>query len=195
MTRAYDWNRMPHLVDVRCPDCRGAATFEFAVAVRIRRKRDIPFFQNHPLFEYALFDGHAGAGRWHGAIFYAGLHVRGTSALRKLPDGYSSADWNHSRYWYRTHGLDLGTIVCAACHARRKHTLRWPSDARFQVVYRGHVLWAFNHESAVVLRDHVASGSRKRSRWSSFLLHVPKPFLTAKARPEVVKLLDRLLAA
>jgi hypothetical protein len=195
MTGTYDWNPMPHVVEVRCPDCRSPATFEFAEVVRIRRKGEIPLFQKHRLLEYGILDGRAAAGRWHGAIFYAGLHARGTSALRGLPDGYSPSDWNHSRYFFRSHPLGLGAVVCPNCHVRRKHALHWPSDARFQIVYRGQCLWAFNRESAVALRDYVASGSRKRSKWSSFLLHVPRTFLTAKARSHVVTLLDRVLAA
>ncbi len=193
MTGTYQWNPMPHVLDIQCPDCRGPATFEFAEVVRIRRKQDVPFFQNHRLLEYALFEGSSGAGRWHGAIFYAGLHAQGVSALAKLPEGYSPTDWNHSRYWYRTHGLDAGARVCAAYGARRKHTLRWPGDARFQFAHRGERLWAFNRESAIVLRDYIESGERKRTRWASFLLHVPTAFLTAKARPEVVKRLNRML--
>jgi hypothetical protein len=84
MTGTYDRNPMPHVLEVRCPDCRSPAIFEFAEVVRIRRKGEIPLFQKHRLLEYGILDGRAAAGRWHGAIFYAGLHARGTSALRGL---------------------------------------------------------------------------------------------------------------
>jgi hypothetical protein len=94
MTGTYDWNPMPHVLEVRCPDCRRPATFEFAEVVRIRRKGEIPLFQKHRLLEYVILDGRGAAGRWHGAIFYAGLHARGTSALRGLPDG-SPAENTH----------------------------------------------------------------------------------------------------
>lgn len=185
---------MPHVVDVRCPDCTGPATFEFAEVARIRLRQDVPFFKKHPLFEHALVDSRNAEGRWHAAIFFPGLHVRDTSALRDLPDGYSPSDWDHSKYSYRTHGLDVGTVVCSKCPLRRRHTLRWPEDARFQLGYRGQTLWAFNRDSAVALREFVASDDRKATKWASFLLHVPKEFLAAKARSEVVKQLDRILS-
>ena len=197
MTGTYDWNPMPHRVSVRCPACAQHAVFEFSEVVRIRRKVDIPFFRDNPLFEYALIQGAWAGTNWHGAVFYAGLHGS-TAVLRKLPEGYAPEDWNHSRYMIRSRSTDRGTIVCAACGLRRKHSLVWPESAWFQIDYRGKTLWAFERESATALRNHILSPDRKptrRQRWASFLLHVPSAFLAAAARATVVKRLDRLLLA
>jgi len=55
MTAPYEWNSMPHVLDIRCPACGRQATFEFAEIVKIAEKKDVPFFQNHRLFEYRFF--------------------------------------------------------------------------------------------------------------------------------------------
>ena len=51
MTGNYVWNPMPHIVDVRCPECGGYAEFEFAEMVRIKLKKDVEFFKKSKLFE------------------------------------------------------------------------------------------------------------------------------------------------
>jgi hypothetical protein len=195
MTGTYEWNPMPHVVDVRCPKCGGPALFEFAEVVRIQRRDDIPFFETSSLFRYCMFEGASGSGRWHGALYYALLHGPAETTISELPAGYSPSDWKHSKYLYRSHGLDEGAVACGACGLRQRHALNWPTDARFQIEHRGQVLWAYNRESAQELRRYIASEDRSRTgyRWGSFLLHVPTVFLTAKARAAVVKQLDRIL--
>lgn len=185
---------MPHGVDVACPACAKPAVFEFAEVVRIALRRDVPFFQAHPLFEYRLCQDSCG-NKWHAAFFFHGLHVRDTGALRDLPEGYSPSDWDHSKHLVRSHGTDWGAAFCANCGLRRRHQLAWPKDARFQVDHRNTVLWAFNRESALELRDFIASDHRDRSkyRWEAFLRHIPKEFLARGARKDVVERLDRLL--
>ena len=196
MTGPYEWNPMPHVVDVVCTACARHAVFEFAEVARIALRRDVALFQSHPLFEYRLCQDSLG-NKWHAAFFFHGLHVRDTGALRDLPDGYAPSDWDHSKYLVRSHGTDWGTVVCSNCGLRRRHRLEWPKDAWFQFDYRSTVLWAFNRESALELRDFIASDQRDRSkyRWESFLSHVPKEFLARGARADVVELLDRLLSA
>ena len=59
---------------------------------------------------------------------------------------------------------------------------------------QGHVLWAFDRESALVLLDYLRSESRQRDgNWKTFLLHVPSHFLKKKAREDVSKKLGKLL--
>jgi len=185
---------MPHKVDVRCPSCGSCAVFEFAEVERIKLKKDVIFFQESPLFDYERFkdlDGH----KWHGAIYYAGLHGSDLSAIRDLPDGYSPENWAHSKYLLRSHGLDIGSISCQKCYLLEKHELSWPKEAFFSVHYKGKQMWAFNRESARSLRDYIASGDRKLKNfnWQSFLLHIPSVFKQKKAREHLIKLLDRLL--
>lgn len=185
---------MPHRVDVRCPGCDARAAFEFAEVVRIRLAKDVAYFQRSEAFEYRLFQDSAGS-RWHGAIFYHGLSGHTSGTIRDLPDGYRPEDWDHGEYLYRSHDLDIGAVACGACGYRKRHTLRWPEEAYFQVEYRGKILWAFNGESAAELLNYVRSEHRKREgyKWEAFLRHVPSNFLRKGARETVSKKLQRLL--
>lgn len=186
---------MPHVLDVRCPSCRGCARFEFAEVVRIKLLQDVPFFQGSAQFEYAFFLSNWAGQNWHGAIYFPGLHGSATTTIHGLPEGYEAAAWEHSKYLYRAHGLDLGSVTCSACSYRGKHELNWPADAFFQVDFRGQVLWAFHRESATELKAFVESTDRDRSkfRWERFLRHVPSSFLTAKVRPALVRRLEKML--
>ncbi len=184
---------MPHRVDVRCPKCGLCALFEFAEVVKIDLKKDIEFFQNSSLFDYYKFSDTCGH-RWHAALYYPGLHG-GVGAIGALPDGYKPEDWAHSKYMYRSHGLDIGSLYCQSCHLRTKHELSWPKEAFFSIQHKGKHLWAFNRESAVQLRDYIASNSRDvdNFKWQCFLLHIPSEFKQKKAREGVIKKLDRLI--
>jgi hypothetical protein len=197
VTGAYEWNPMPHRLDVRCPACRRRAEFEFATAVRIALRKDIAFFTSSATFEHRFFRRREISTSWHAALFYPGLHGGVRAIGSDLPEGYAATDWSHGKLLWRRHGLDVGSVVCAACGHRGKHALAWPADAFFQLDLRGETLWAFHRESALALRAFIASTARDRSKakWRSFLLHVPSHFLGAKARAEVVKRLDRLLGS
>lgn len=186
---------MPHLVAVACPRCGSEAMFEFAELVRIERKEDVSYFQNSDVFEYRFVES-AGSGRWHAAIYYHGLKSSSTSNIRNLPEGYQPEDWRHGPNLCRSHGSDIGTLVCGACFLRRKHELDWPKEAFFQLEYKQHVLWAFNRETVVELIEFIKSQGRREEeqKWSRFLRHVPSHFLQSGAREPVLKKLNRLLA-
>ena len=193
MTARYEWNPMPHVVDVICPTCGGLAVFEFAEVVRIRRKADVDFFRRSRVFDYEFVHG-GRCGSWHAAIYFHGLHRRALPSEKDVPPGYAPDDWAHSRYWVRS--CDVGTIRCSRCRKNLKHTLDWPHDAYFQARVAGEVLWAFNRESLCALRDYIASADRKRpvpKPWGSFLDKVPTRFLRAKVRETAIKKLERLL--
>lgn len=187
---------MPHKLDVKCPQCGLRAEFEFVEVCRIALKTEVEFFQNSTQFEYQQFQDSCGH-YWHGALYYAGLHGDPRVTLENLPTGYEPSDWSHSKYLYRSHGMDIGSVHCENCHIRRKHRLKWPNDAHYAVSYKDKVLWAFDRESACDLHDFILSKTRDVSkyRWSSFLLHVPTVFKAQKAREYVAKKLLRLLAA
>lgn len=195
MTGTYEWNPMPHKVDVKCPHCGERAEFEFAEICRITLKAEVEFFKSSPLFEYRQFQDSCGH-FWHGAIYYPGLHGDAQSAIHGLPPGYERGDWAHSKYLYRSHGMDIGSVRCEHCHLRARHDLKWPDHAYYSVSHKNHVLWAFDRDSATDLKDYLLSKSREvsRYRWSSFLLHIPTIFKTHKAREAVSKQLLRLLA-
>jgi hypothetical protein len=167
MTLPYQWNPMPHVVDVTCPTCRARATFEFAEVVRIRRKADVEYFKNSPVFEYRFVEGdYVRPGNWHAAIYFHGLHRRSLPLLKDVPPGYDPEDWAHSKYWYRSHGGDFGTLVCRECRLKKKHQIAWPSDAYYQVRVRDEVLWAFNRDSLIALHECRCSRASRASRYA-----------------------------
>ena len=194
MTERYDWNPMPHKVDIKCPSCGEYAEFEFAEVVKISLKKDVPFFEESDLFDYHMFEDSCGH-KWHGAIYYANLHGGTTTAIRNLPEGYTPEDWNHSKYLYRSHGTDLGAFTCSHCHTRKKYVLNWPNDAFYSISHKKEVLWAFNRESSVELRDYIESKERKTEnfKWANFLLHIPTSFKKQNARDTIVKQINKLL--
>ena len=194
MTGYYDWNPMPHVVSIACPNCKGHAEFEFAEAVAIENKGDVAFFLKSKHFEY-VFQNKDNYVAHHRAFFFHGLPSSTLETISDLPKGYGPEDWAHSPYLYRTHGHDIGTLTCTSCSERKKHQLQWPQQAYFQIDYRNHVLWAFNEESLCDLIDFIRSDDRDTTkyRWSAFLRHVPSQFLGRKARESVVKKLEKLL--
>jgi len=195
MTGTYDWNPMPHTVDITCPSCGEHALFEFAEVVKITLKKDVAFFEQSDLFEYYPFKDSVGH-KWHGAAYFANLHGGSTKAIRELPEGYKPEDWNHSKYLTRSQGMDLGAVSCSHCHRRNPYILQWPNDAFYSVSVKGEVLWAFNRESAVDLRDYLASSERQTAKfkWASFLMHIPTRFKKQNTRDSLVKKVDKLLA-
>lgn len=181
----YEWNPMPHILAVRCPDCGAEAVFEFAESVLIRGRADVLYFKTSKDFGVQEICSHG----WTKLAVY--WHRLGTplSAIDDLPEGYHPGMWEHSEHFVRQGPGDLGTVVCAHCGLRRRHVLEWPQDAFFQIEHRGHVLWAFERSSMVALVDFVASTDRQNPRrpWSGFLMKVPSHFLVAKAREPVLK--------
>ena len=186
---------MPHTLDVRCLSCGEPAFFEFAEIVRIREKKDIPFFQENDQFDYLLCKDSCGH-RWHAAVYFAGLHGRTVDTIRELPEGYERSDWAHSKYLYRGSGLDSGSVTCPSCCLHRRYDLQWPRNAFFQIEFKRELLWAFNLESAIELRDYITSPNRDRSgyKWRSFLMKIPKKFLLQGARDTVSKRLGKIIA-
>ncbi len=189
-----EWNPMPHCVAVRCPECRSEAKFEFAEVVKIRRAADVQFFQDSDLFEYVFFES-TGNGRWHAAFYFHGLRTKGIDEIRNLPEGYSAENWNHGPYLYRSHGYDIGSVVCTACLVRKRHVLKWPEDAFFQIEHKGKVLWAFDRGTARKLLEFIASKDRKKTGGDNrFLRHIPSQFLQAGSRETLVRKLTRMLS-
>ncbi len=85
-------------ITIRSPSCKELAVFEFCEVVKICLKKDVDFFINNKLFEYDIFQDSCGH-KWHGAIYYAGLHGGSVSAISNLPEGYDATDWNYSDFY------------------------------------------------------------------------------------------------
>ncbi len=184
---------MPDVVSVRCPSCRSMATYEFAEIRCIDRRKKVAAFKKSRAFEYWRFHDYRGS-RWHGAVYYHGLRgMTRNEAAGSLPQGYLPKDWADGKR-YRSHDPDFGTLHCSRCSTRRKHRLKWPQEAFFQIDYRGKPLWAFDRDSLNALRSFIASNDRRRfgTYWGWFLFHIPSHFLSKKARAEVSKKLDKL---
>ncbi len=195
MSEAYDYNPMPHKLDMQCPNCKAHASFEFGEVVKISLKKDIPFFQQSPLFEYMLLTDSCGH-KWHGAFYFAGLHGGSVTSISELPEGYRRNMWEHSQYKRSNHQLDIGSFSCSSCKSQKFHYLNWPEDAHFQIEYKGKILWAYNRESCRELQSFIASNDRKENKynWASFLLHIPSIFKSKKARELVSKKLTKALS-
>ncbi|MEP3890427.1 MAG: hypothetical protein ABJN69_08155 [Hellea sp.] len=195
MTLPYQDNPITHVVAIACPSCGKEANFEFAEYVKVSLRKDIPYFQNSKFFEHRKVSNSDGQGV-NLAFYFHKLHAHGFPAIDDLPEGYAVSDWAHYDHLYRSYKYDAGTVYCIPCGLRRKHQLVWPSEAYFQIDYKGHVLWAFNRRSAAELKDFIQSKERGRSQYEyrSFLLKLPPQFLAKSARNTVVKRLSAKLA-
>ncbi len=189
-----DWNPMPHVLAVTCPGCTAEARFEFAEMVEIRLRQDVPYFQNSRDFEYLKVRSYGG-GFANAAVYFHGLSRRALDVISDLPEGYNPAKWRHSRYLFRSHGSDMGAVICRNCDWRRKHVLSWPKDAYFQISYKSSVLWAFDREHALEILTFIGSEARTPStfKFARSLQKLPAHFVSSKARVTVTNRLEALL--
>jgi hypothetical protein len=91
---------------------------------------------------------------------------------------------------------ERGVCSCPKCGYKKKHRLSWPEDAYYVSDFKGHALWAWTREHAVVLKSFVESKDRNPRNYPGyllFLLHIPEVFLLAKNRDAVSKRLKRML--
>lgn len=194
MTLPYTWNPMPHVVAVECPNCKSEANFEFAECVKIKLRADIEYFEKSQFFEVVKIQN--SGGQFHNfAFYYHKQRQNNLPELNDLPENYDILDWAHSQYLCRSHGFDIGVVVCPKCQFQRKHNLKWPDDAYFKIQYKGQLLWAFDRSSGLELLKFIQSTDRNRANFlhRSFLMKVPALFLNKKARPEISKKLTQIL--
>lgn len=188
MTGIYEYWSLPHKLEIRCPACQCKASFEFAQLAQIQLKKDIIYFQQHPDFEYQLFQDRSGH-YWHAAFYYPNLSI-GINQIQDLPKGYDETSWvtRYSTY-------SSGGVICKSCSCKQKHELNWPNDAYYVVMYKQQTLWAFHQEAATDLYHYLAENLRdhKIYRHSFFLLHIPTIFKQKKARDHLTKQLLKML--
>ena len=184
----------PPILSVHCPVCRKHAHFTFVTRVSIDLRADIEFFKQSNLFEYQRLPNTTGS-RHHSAVFYPGLHGGDTQAITELPDGYRASQWEPPNVVDALKFGSDGSVSCSHCNRLAKHQLVWPDELYFAVEHKGRVLWAYHRESALELRDFLASSERRESeyRWGLFLRRVPTEFKHAKVRDTLVAKLDKLL--
>lgn len=193
MTSAYEWNPPPRDIAIACPDCAAVAHFEFATSAIVDDKRRRAELAAHPACD--LFDDVTWGNNRRTVVAHHAVLDRSNTAR------FDAATMHSSSLRVRVNNVEIplsqfGAFRCSKCAATRRHVLDWPKDAFFSCDVRGEVLWAWNHEQAVALRDYVKSTHRDRHAHGAhaFLLHVPATFLDAKRRETIVKKLDRLLA-
>ncbi|WP_372018049.1 hypothetical protein [Pseudoxanthomonas sp. 10H] len=162
-------------LDARCPRCGGRALFVEPYV-----------FSAKPVAE-------AGIRRW------GGWHIRERyPALLpwQAPKGSTHTfltDGPSDGQGYRL--LHRGVVECARCGPPFVHTLAWPDDAWWQWSIRGRLLWAWDREHALQILAYVRASDRPPRSTSGPLGSIPSDFLTAKARPAVVKAIERSLGA
>ena len=197
---------MTIILDIKCPNCGGLSGFTFAPATRVLTNSDKDYFEASDDFDVVEWRGRS-AQFYRVALHYPGVS-NAVSNISDLPEGYSSASWNPVRYRYigRNKAVfdsydDLGVLMCKACPTVRRHVLRWPEEAYFQILYKGERLWAYNREFALQLLAYLESDTRMKTMISTTgrratnptLNAVPTLFQTAKARPVVVRALKQKL--
>lgn len=194
MTYVYQWNGFPSEVAVRCPACGRDARFERTRAVRIVATADRAYFQASPYFHYRVVTTRIGE-TWHLAEFTPGQVVEHIDSVPDLPAGYRPELWQCAQTWDARDGNPSGAVRCRHCHHFEIRQLDWPNDAFYQISHQRAVLWAYNREAAAELLDYIASTQRqfRRYHYHGMLRHVPKVFLSHKARPALTKKLELLL--
>jgi hypothetical protein len=88
-----------------------------------------------------------------------------------------------------------GYLSCLSCGLTKNHEITWPIDAYFITKVKGKVLWAWDREHVVAIRDYIQSNDRVRkpSKYFASLYHIPEVFKLAKNRNACVKSLNDLL--
>ena len=196
MTTLYEFSSMPqNKLAVICPECKSEAAFNFARSVRIELNKDIDTFKDNKHLTYSR-PANSDGQKYSIATFYPGLDIENHENIQDLPEGYNVDMWGTDNHSHNPDKNGEGVVICE-CGTRRKHKLKWPQDAFYKLNYRKNNLWAYNRETTIVLRDYIKSDERKNFgvKWQFFLLHVPKPFLVAKARKPLVAKIDKLLAS
>lgn len=128
--------------------------------------------------------------------------------IKELPESHSASEWQSSKSGFNGNGGGLGVMSCNGCYQRRRHDLKWPDDAYFNVDYRGHRLWAYDRAYAVKLLNYIRSDERHKAikghidlgdrkieitGIDNFLHKIPKIFQSKKARSHIVQKLEKRL--
>ena len=88
-----------------------------------------------------------------------------------------------------------GKLSCLACVLVKQHVIEWPRDAYFSFSVRNKVLWAWNRQHAIDIRDYLSSTDRveKNYNHAESLYLIPEVFKTAKNRSKCVEAINKSL--
>lgn len=187
MTDFNKHNPYPDIATIRCPRCESRAEFRKAFSLIGTRSWAWWASRLWPSSRATNWDAQK---RW-----VAGdppPDWRGWIVIEHDPGLFQ---WKQPSGGYRR-GSDEGIVMCSHCVGRRKHILRWPSDAYYRFDLPQGLLWAWNREGAEALVEFIASTKRDPAAHGHylFLRHIPSVFLAAKRRESIIKLLRRELA-
>ncbi len=187
---------------IKCPDTGKPAEFVISSAVQIHPK-------HQAYFEHSRHFRVTASAQTPGGLIAHFLHGIGASleTITDLPCAYQPSLWARRQCVRpRRRGRLLGTLYAADAAPPRRHIVQWPEDAWFQVTLKGRTLWAYDRASALELYDFLASSDRHKKIYfeakskgpqpwahNPFLNRIPGVFLTAKARPDLVRKLGKLL--
>jgi hypothetical protein len=164
----WTFENVPEHIVVRCRECGGAATMED------------PFIQvDGRVVKEDLLAAHTTT------------RVGGSVIVERYPDAIRWSQARGARF-YLMDGA-AGVVSCTKCVSRHSHTLRWPSDAFYFIQHRSKVLWAWNREYLVMVRDFIESSTRDTAGSYYLRRKIPKFFLLAKNRAAVVSKINRFL--
>lgn len=192
MTGFYESFGVVDRLSVKCPECGKEATFNYAQVIRLEKKADASLFDQQWFVAKTFKTEYS---KWPGMLFFPRPNAV-CSWQEKCPEKYRHASsWPHMANASGTDGVDLGYLYCPQCHFAAKHVLNWPADAYYTIQYRDHVLWAFNRDMMVEIRNYIHAPTRSDLYPVEpvIIRHLPTFFKRAKNRDTLVKKLDKLL--
>jgi hypothetical protein len=163
---------MPSLVAISCPRCCREARFEQPFEFYREDASDLP----HLI-------------KWNNWL----VRERFPSVFQWTDDDnpFKSLFWGTPKRQLSEYPI-WGVVSCPQCTLQRKHRLRWPTDAYYAVPVKNEVLWAWDRETLILVRDHVTSLIRAK-RCHPLLKYLPRHFLVGKHRAAVVKAINAKL--
>jgi hypothetical protein len=170
----YEWHTLewPREVEIVCPRCSSMALLDLAVFDYEHWSGNKPDLSSDPHRHF-----------WNNVI----VTERYPAIVR-----WSAPSGNQRPR------RDMGVVRCSSCALIDRHDLSWPEDAYWKWDVADSTLWAWTRAHATAIRSYVAQALREAStfpEWEQSLRHLPKQFLAAKARDEVVRKIDRSLRA
>lgn len=194
MTGFYEFFGMPDKINITCPSCRGRAIFRFAHILRLDRKADVSLFEKD-YFEFRYFNERH-AKKWPGILFFP-KQLSGRNWQKKLPEKYQKQRTiPHMAKNACTDGTSLGLVSCHKCFSESKHTLDWPNDAYYAIEHKGNLLWAYDKEMMIEIKDYIQTTVRGNlfAIESIIIRHLPTVFKLVRNRDAIVKKINKLIA-
>ena len=174
------WNvrlHLAHRIEVVCPKCKGCAS---------------PYFLASVILKWDLEDLEILAKRLPFSTTIEKLPEKNGFKLTSFPgeSGSHPSIYHNNHSGENEHTMPIVT-QCQDCHDRSLFGSRvTPKNLYWHVQTRHGVLWAYNREHLVKIRNIIEGDSRPRGPLTSRL---PAAMMKGSNRSEMVKLIDRVL--